>query len=298
MLSIIIPFHNEEENLPILYRELKNVLKSEKLDYEIVFIDDGSEDESEKVVLNLKKKDQSIIFVQHQRRLGKGQALATGVKNSRGDILVFMDSDLQDNPAEIPNFLRKIEGGYDLVNGVRLERKHNVFLKLHSYLGNLFVRALSNSPFHDINCGFKILKRKILDDMVLYGNNFRFLPLAAYYKGYRVTEIGVNHRMRMFGKAKYGIGKGFIGFLDTLTATFLYKFSEQPLHFFGAIGGVFFILGFTIALYLSIERLFFGVMLFRRPALLLAVLLIIVGVQIVVTGILGELMVYINKKSK
>lgn len=297
MISIIIPFYNEEENLPILYEGLKKVLIAEKIDYEIVFVNDGSTDQSGNVVELLKGKDNKVVLINHPRRLGKGRALATGVAASHGDDLVFMDSDLQDDPAELPKLLKKLSSGYDLVNGVRLNRKHNAFLRLNSYLGNLLVKWISNSPFSDINCSFKALKRKVVENVAIYGNNFRFLPLAAYFKGYRVAEIGINHRARIHGIAKFGAGKGFIGLLDTITAAFLYKFSERPLHFFGSIGGVFFSIGLVIALYLTIERVFFGVLLFKRPALLLAVLLLIVGLQVLMTGILGELIVYLHKKN-
>ena len=159
------------------------------------------------------------------------------------------------------------------------------------------MKTFLHSPFTDINCCFKAFKRKVIQDFVFYGNNFRFFPLATYLNGYKVTEISVVNNQRKFGKTKFGKSKIFVGILDTLTAYFLFKFSEKPLHFFGIFGGAFFVIGFAISFYLAIERIFFNVLLYRRPVLQLGILLIIVGIQIVMTGIIGELIVYLNKKS-
>lgn len=296
MLSILIPFHNERENLPLLLDSLKNQLHEMKEDYEFIFIDDGSTDMSSEAILH-EVNNENIILVRHGKRLGKGKALNSGLKRSTGDLIVFMDADLQDDPADLPKFLAKIHEGYDLVNGNRKgHRRDNFIIKMYSSLANAFLSKFLQSPFSDINSGFKMFKRKVTEDIVLYANNFRFLPLAAYYRGFRVTEIEVHNKQRIHGKSKFGMRKIFIGLFDTLTAYFLYQFSERPLHFFGIIGGFFFILGLLFGLYLTVERLFFGVLLYRRPSLLLAILLIIVGLQIVMTGMLGELIVYINKK--
>ncbi|MBI2641028.1 hypothetical protein HYW87_00310 [Candidatus Roizmanbacteria bacterium] len=165
-------------------------------------------------------------------------------------------------------------------------------------MGNQFVKFFSGSPYSDVNCGFKAFKKSVLKDIVLYGNNFRFLPLWIYYKGYKVTEVKVYNRPRQYGESKFGMGKVIIGLLDTIIAVFLYRFSERPLHFFGTIGALILLPGLAIAAYLTFERIFFGILLYRRPALLYAVLFIIVGLQIVMTGILGELIVYLNKKNR
>jgi glycosyltransferase involved in cell wall biosynthesis len=299
MISIIIPFYNEAENLPILYRELIDVLEKIKEPSEVIFVDDGSTDKSQAP----NSKSQTITKIQikkikHKTRLGKGAALNTGIKNSSGDVIIFMDGDLQDDPQDIPEFLKKIDEGYDLVNGVRTIRKDNSIIKTYSRLFNSFLKLVFRSPFNDINCGFKAIRKQVFNEIILYGNNFRFLPLAAFYKGYRVAEIPVANRPRQYGVSKFGAGKAFIGLIDTLTAYFIYQFSEQPLHFFGTIGAVFFIAGFIIAFVLSFQRIFYGMLLYRRPALLFAILLIIVGLQIVLTGIIGELIVYLDKKKK
>ncbi len=298
LVSIIIPFYNEKDNLDILYKELKTELKKLRLRYEIIFINDGSTDGSEKTALKLGQENQEVKVFYHRKRKGKGQALAKGMTEVNGDIVVFMDGDLQDDPKDIQFFLEKINQGYDFINGKRELRQENFLVKYYSKFGNLFTRLFMKSPFTDINCGFKAMRKEVLSKIVLYGNNFRFLPLAIFYKGFKVTEIPVNNRSRKHGKTKFGKTKLFIGLIDTLTAYFLYKFSEKPLHFFGLYGGLVFITGFLIGLYLSIERIFFNMVLYRRPILWLAILLMVVGIQIIMTGFLGELMVFISKKNQ
>ncbi len=297
MISVIIPFHNEKENLPILYDQLFQALPKLGEDFEVIFIDDGSLDHSSEALVE-KMSDDRFQLIRHGKQLGKGRGLNTGIKKAQGDIMVFMDSDLQDDPEDLAQFYAKIQEGYDFVNGIRAKRKDNPVVKMYSKLASVFLRTFLKSPFTDINCGFKMFKRSVLQDFVLYANNFRFLPLATYYHGFRVTEIPVNNKPRIHGVSKFGSKKLIVGIFDTLTAYFLYQFSERPLHFFGSIGGIFFLTGFITAFVLSIQRIFFGMLLYRRPSLLLAVLLMIVGIQIFMTGIIGELIVYVNKKKK
>lgn len=297
MLSIIIPFYNEKENLPILYDQLATELQKLGEDFEVLFVDDGSNDDSSTALVQVMKDDR-FQLMRHGKQLGKGRGLNTGLKKAQGDSIVFMDADLQDDPADLPLFLAKIKEGYDFVNGVRAKRKDNAVVKMYSKLASLFLRKFLKSPYTDINCGFKMFRREVLDGFVLYANNFRFLPLAAYYRGHHVTEVPVNNKPRIHGVSKFGSKKLLVGIFDTMTAYFLYQFSERPLHFFGSIGGIFFLIGFLYAFVLTIERLFFGVLLYKRPSLLLAVLLIIVGIQIFMTGIIGELIVYLHKKKQ
>lgn len=292
MISIIIPFYNESESLPVLTGQLLDVMNRIKKEYEIILIDDGSEERS-----NIKDQISNIKIIRHKKKLGKGRALKTGLENSKGDIIVFMDADLQDDPKDIKNFLKKIDEGYDFVNGIRANRQESVIVKTYSKIASWFLRTFLHSPFTDINCGFKAFKKEVLNDFSFYGNNFRFFPLAAYLSGNKVSEITVINNKRKFGKTKFGKSKIFIGILDTLTAYFLFKFSEKPLHFFGIIGAVLFLVGFLVSLYLAIERIFFGVLLYQRPLLQLGILLIIIGIQVVMTGIIGELIVFLNKKT-
>ena len=298
MISIIIPFYNEAESLPILINRLIDTMENVKEKWEIVLVDDGSNDNYQLSHLRQGFGGQANIkLIRHRKRLGKGQALKTGIENSSGDKIVFMDADLQDDPEDLPKLLKKIEDGYDFVNGIRTNRQENFLVKSYSYLATKFLKIFLHSPFTDINCGFKAFKKEVLKDFNFYGNNFRFFPLATFLNGYKVSEISVVNNQRKFGKTKFGKSKIFVGILDTLTAYFLFKFSEKPLRFFGLIGGFLFFIGFVISFYLAVEKIFFNVLLYRRPVLQLGILLIIVGIQIVMTGIIGELIVFLNKKT-
>ena len=296
MISIIIPFYNEAESLPTLINHLIKVCGNNSYEFEIILVDDGSTDKSLLSIKYLVSSIKNIKIISQQKRLGKGEALNTGIKNSKGNVIVFLDADLQDDPEDLPKFLKKIEQGYDFVNGIRLGRKDSMMIKLYSVWARFFLRTFLHSPYTDINCGFKAFRKEVMRDFTFYGNNFRFFPLAVFYNGFKVTEIEVKNNPRQFGKSKFGPGKLLGGIFDTLTAYFIYKFAVNPLHFFGVIGGILFAAGFLISIYLTIERLFFGVLLYQRPILWLGLSLIIVGIQIVMTGILGELIVYLDKK--
>ncbi|PIX68550.1 glycosyltransferase, partial [Candidatus Roizmanbacteria bacterium CG_4_10_14_3_um_filter_39_13] len=267
MISIIIPFYNEEKNIPILLQEIDEVMRKENKPFEVVLVDDGSEKKIQTPNSN------SIKLIEHKKRMGKGEALKTGMSHANGNIIIFMDGDLQDDPHDFPSFFAKLEDGYDLVNGIRSKRKDTGIIQLYSHLANSVLRNIFKSPFTDINCGFKAFKREVLENMPLYGNNFRFLPLSAYYQGFKVAEIPVNNRKRIHGESKFGMSKLFIGLLDMTTAYFVFKFAERPLHFFGTMGGILFSAGFFISLYLAYERIFFNVLLYRRPLLQLGIVL-------------------------
>jgi len=293
MLSIIIPFHNEKENLPTLVERLEKVLSDLKVKSEVIFVDDGSNDSYES---NFKFQNSNLKLIVQRKQMGKGRALEVGLEESKGDIIVFMDADLQDSPEEIPLFIEKIEKGFDLVNGWRKKRNDPISKTLPSSIFNaLLLKPLLNSTFHDINCGFKAMKRDVLEEIPLYGDNYRFLPVLAHQRGFRTTEVEVSHSPRLKGKSKYGFTRIFYGLFDTLTTYFVFKFSEKPLHFFGPIGGVAFVVGSIITVELTIERLFFGVELYKRPLLLAGIFLIIIGLQVILTGVLGELIVFLNK---
>lgn len=295
MISVLIPFFNEEQNLPILTDRLLHLLQKIGKPFEIVYVNDGSLDKS---VEGIKPLPQHVRLVNHPRQMGKGRALLSAFEAAKGDILVFMDADLEDDPDELPRFIEKIDSGYDLVNGIRKGRQHKSIIKFYSSLANRFIRSYLKSPFTDINCGYKAMRRSVLESVPLYGNSFRFLPLGAFYEGFSVTEIEVKHKNRMYGVSKFGTGKVFIGLLDTLTAYFVYRFSERPLHFFGISGAVLLAIGTVIMVYLGIERIIFQHEIYRRPLVFLGMLHVIVGVQIIATGFLGELIVYLHKKKQ
>ncbi len=292
MLSIIIPFYNEKDNLQRLAGEIIQVLGELKEKYEIILVNDGSEDDFKLIHEN------HVRLMSHRKRFGKGKALLTGFKEAKGDVIVFMDADLQDNPHELPKFLDKIKKGYDFVNGWRRVRNDPFSKTVPSTLFNFFLGTFLNSPFHDINCGFKAMRRSVLDEIPLYGDNYRFLPIFAHKEGFKTTEVEIVHLPRLHGKSKYGAIRLFFGFLDTLTTYFVFEFSDKPLHFFGPVGLVTFLIGFIVSVVLLVQRIFYNVLLYRRPALSLAILLIIVGIQIIMTGIIGELIVYLDRKNK
>jgi len=296
MISILVPFYNEEESLPLLHREITDNMVNLGREYEVLYINDGSTDKSALKIHDIAQSDTHVNIIMNRKRMGKGEALRCGIEQARGEIMIFMDADLQDNPKDIRLFLNKIDDGYDLVNGIREKRKDSIIIKFYSVIVNIFLHKLMKSPFTDINCGFKAIRKEIFQEIHLYGNNFRFLPLAAYYKGFKVSEIVVQNRDRKYGVSKYGWKKLYIGIIDTITAYFIFQFAEKPLHFFGTIGLGFFGLGFIITLYLAIERIFNNVLLYRRPLLQFGILLIIIGIQIAMTGIIGELIVYLDKR--
>jgi len=297
MISVIIPFYNEKNNLPILLDQLKIVLSEINKDSEIILVDDGSTDGYRLSVVGYQERNRfDIRLIKHRKRFGKGRALQTGLEHAGGEIIVFMDADLQDDPRDLKYFLAKIDQGYDFINGARKNRQDNSQIKLYSKIANWFLRTVMHSPYTDINCGYKVFRKEVLGESVLYANNFRFFPLAASYRGFRVGEVAVNNRERRSGRSKFGRSKLMIGIFDTLTAYFIFRFSEAPLHFFGPIGGLLFVIGLLITGYLIIERLFFRMLLYRRPILQIGVLLIIVGIQIIMTGMIGELIVYLNKR--
>lgn len=294
MISVIIPFHNEKENLPELIPPLQSEL--DKLGaYEIILVDDGSMDSYEESLKPFLDKEK-VQLIHMGRQMGKGRALNAGIAKAKGSYIVFMDADLQDDPADLAAFKEKIDEGFDLVNGFRHNRKDNLIIKIYSNTAGWFLKSFLNSPFSDINCGFKMFRKEILKELPLYGNNFRFFPLAAFYEGYRVSEVKVNNKPRIHGQSKFGMSKIFIGLIDMLSAYFLYKFAERPLHFFGSIGAIFVFFGGIILAAVTYQRIFEGILLYRRPILQYSIFLIILGVQIIMTGILGELLVYFHKK--
>jgi len=295
MISIIIPFYNESESLPTLIIQIIEVIRKFKEKVEIILVDDGSTDAWRQ---NLKFKILNLKLIQHRKRLGKGKALLSGFNASKGDIIVFMDADLQDDPKDLPNFIKEINNGYDLINGWRKNRVDPLSKTLPSFIFNNFIlKTFFKSKFHDLNCGYKAMKRQVLEEIKLYGDNYRFLPIMAEQAGFKTGEVIVTHHPRKWGVSKFGFFRLFFGFIDTITAYFVSTFTEKPLHFFGPIGAVLFIFGFLITAYLIVERIFFHILLYRRPSLLIGILLIMVGVQVIMTGIIAELVVFLHKKN-
>jgi glycosyltransferase involved in cell wall biosynthesis len=293
MISVIIPFKNEVENLIVLLPRLQQELDRIREPYEVYLIDNGSDDKWQQKVI----APNAHFYFHTQRRADKGRALRRGIAKTTGEIILFMDADLEDDPADIPHFYAAIQDGADFVNGWRKHRRHEWYRVLPSFIGNsLILRGFLGSMLHDVNCGFKMFRRSCLKDVVLYGDNFRFMPLVIEKLGYRVVEVIVHHVHRVHGVSKYGFVNRLTIFADILTSYFIFRFAQKPLHFFGPIGMLFLMPGLFITIWLSWERLQYGVLLKDRPLLLGGILLVVVGLQIIMTGVIGELIVYAAKK--
>jgi glycosyltransferase involved in cell wall biosynthesis len=293
-LSIVIPVFNEQENIPQLYQELKKSLENIGRTYEIIFVDDGSEDETYEILEKPQKMDKSLKLIQLRKNFGKSDALSLGFKHASGDVIITMDGDLQDDPTEIPKFLEKIKTGCDLVVGWKFQRKDPFTKRFPSKIFNLLTSIISGLRIHDYNCGFKAFQREVTQNIEIYGELYRYIPALAYMKGYNVCEIKINHRPRVHGKSKYGPGRLIKGFLDLITITFLKFFMRKPLHLFGSIGGVLTISGFLISFYMLILWTTGKGPIGDRPLLMLGVLLLILGIQFFSFGLLGEMITKIS----
>jgi len=287
-VSIVIPLLNEEESLLELYEKVYNVLTSEKLSYEIIFIDDGSQDDSLNILKTLHEKDENIKIYSFQKNYGKSAALAQGFKKANGDIVITMDADLQDDPNEIPRLIEMINSGHDLVSGWKKKRNDPISKTIPSKLFNFTTSKLTGIKIHDFNCGLKAYRKKVIKEIPVYGELHRYLPVLAHWQGYKVSELVVLHHERKFGKTKFGARRFLSGFFDLFTVLFLTRYRQKPLHLFGFFGLLSFIAGFAISLYLTILW-FQGYGIGSRPLLFLGVLLIIVGMQSFSIGLIGEM---------
>jgi glycosyltransferase involved in cell wall biosynthesis len=297
-LSIIIPLFNEEENVPILYEKLKENLDSLKKDYEILFVDDGSTDGTLHILEEIQSKDKSVIILSLRRNFGQTAAFAAGFDFARGDVIVTMDGDLQNDPADIPKLLELIKDN-DLVSGWRKKRKDPFFSRrLPSLIANWLISNVTGVKLHDYGCSLKAYRRDVIKNLKLYGEMHRFIPAVASWYGVRVAEVEVNHYPRLKGRTKYGISRTIKVVLDLITVKFLQSFSTKPIQFFGPVGILSGFLGFLISLYLSIDKIFFGKNIGGRPLLLLGALLIIVGIQLIGMGLLGEMLVRVYHESQ
>lgn len=290
-LSVVIPAYNEEKNICILYPRLAGVLKSIGKSYEILFVDDGSTDSTLDKMTSISRKDQSVRVISFKHNFGKASALSIGFKNTKGKYIITMDADLQDNPKEIPNFLKKMEEGYDLVSGWKFKRFDPLTKILPSKFFNFFTRVVTGLKIHDFNCGFKCYKRQVVENIEIYGELHRYVPALVYWKGFSVGEIKVKHNKRLYGVSKYGINRLFKGFFDLATLIFLEKFGKNPLHFFGFLGFISFFMGLIPGLYILYDKFINNAGIFNRPLLLLVVLLIILGMQLISIGLIGEMVV-------
>ena len=288
MISVVVPLFNEEHSLDALYHEIAAVLDSQPEPYEVVFVDDGSTDASRAVLERLHAETTNVIVVHLRRNFGKAAALQAGFLEARGDVVVTMDADLQDDPAEIPQLLAKLDEGFDLVSGWKSRRNDPWTRRLLSRVFNRATAVVSGVRLHDVNCGLKAYKAEVLRGMRIYGELHRFIPVLASYRGFRVAEIPVNHRARQHGRSRYGLNRYLRGFFDLLSVTFMGRYSHRPLHLFGGVGLLMGFAGSLVLLYLTVIKLG-GAAIGHRPLLTLGVLLVVVGIQLLSLGLLSEL---------
>lgn len=295
-LSILIPLYNEEESLQELYQKLANVLGNLNRTCEIIFIDDGSTDGSFEVLQQLHRQDQRIRVFQFRKNYGKSAGLACGFDVVKGKYVITMDADLQDDPDEIPRLISQLEQGCDMVSGWK-KKRYDPFIKRNtSKIYNRVTGWVSGLRLHDFNCGLKAYRSEVAKEIQVYGQLHRFIPVLAHWQGFKVSEIVVKHHPRKFGKTKFGPFRFAAGLLDLFTVIFLNKFKTRPLHLFGSIGVILFLVGMAINIYLAAERIFARQFLSNRPLLFLGVLLVIVGVQFISIGLLGEMITETQKK--
>jgi glycosyltransferase involved in cell wall biosynthesis len=290
LLSVVIPLLNEEGNIPLLYQELKEVLSTLDNEYEILFIDDGSTDNSMTLLRDLQSQDDRVVVVSFRKNFGQTAAMAAGFDYARGDVIVTMDADLQNDPRDIPRLLEQITAGNDVVTGWRFDRKDTfINRRLPSIIANKIISKTTGVNLHDYGCTLKAFRKEVVKNVKLYGEMHRFIPAIASGMGIDFTEVKVNHRERRFGKSKYGISRTIRVILDLLTVKFLLSYSTRPIQVFGLMGVVSGGIGCLIALIMTVQRQFFGVPLADRPMLFLAVLLIFIGIQFISLGLIAEL---------
>ncbi|RZP16753.1 MAG: glycosyltransferase [Flavobacteriales bacterium] len=303
-LSIIIPLLNEEESINELYQWITKVMQSNGYSYELIFIDDGSIDQSWNIITKLAKDDFTVRGIRFLENFGKSQALHAGFVKAQGDVIITMDADLQDNPEEIPALYQMIdEDDYDLVSGWKKIRYDSKIAKnLPSKLFNFAARKTSGLQLHDFNCGLKAYKHKVIKNIEVTGEMHRYIPVLAKNAGFsNIGEKIVKHQARKYGETKFGMERFIIGFLDLITISFISRFGKRPMHFFGAMGALMLLVGFLFALYLGVDKLFLhpsGRLITERPPFYIALTSMILGSQFFVAGFLGELILQSKKDTK
>ena len=303
-ISVVIPLLNESDSLTELHDWIANVMQSNHFSYEIIFVDDGSTDDSWKTIRALSQKDNSVKGIKFSKNYGKSQALHAGFKMAEGDVVITMDADLQDNPEEIPELYNLIaKDNFDLISGWKKKRYDSVISKnLPSKLFNWAARKTSGLKLHDFNCGLKAYKNDVIKTIDVHGEMHRYIPVLAKNEGFnKIGEKIVQHQARKYGKTKFGMERFINGFLDLITIWFISKFGKRPMHFFGALGALMFFIGFCFALYLGIDKLFInptGRLITERPQFYIALATMIIGSQFFVAGFLGEMILRSEKNEE
>ncbi|AFY36493.1 glycosyl transferase family 2 [[Leptolyngbya] sp. PCC 7376] len=290
-ISVVVPIYNEVESLPHLVKAIADVMQANNYTYEIVCVDDGSRDGSAALLKKLAEERDDLRAILLRRNYGQTPAMAAGFENAAGEIVISLDADLQNDPADIPNLLEKMDEGYDLVSGWRKDRQDNKWTRLvPSKIANLLIGRVTKVTLHDYGCSLKAYRSELLADINLYGELHRFIPALASIEGARIAEIPVRHHARQFGSSKYGLDRTFRVLLDLLTVWFIRKFLTRPMHAFGYLGLLMMSLGFILGLYLSTVKILMGQAIGDRPLLILVAILFLAGLQLFGFGLLGELL--------
>lgn len=297
-ISLVIPAYNEQDNIQLLHQKIRNTLSKLNKTHEIIFIDDGSRDNTFQELLRLRKKDEAVKIIRFTRNFGQTAAWDVGFKNSSGKYIITMDADLQNEPADIPLLIQKLEEGYDSVSGWRFERKDSISKRILSLFANFLRRQITKEKIHDAGCSLKIYKRECLEDINLYGEMHRYITTILALKGYKIGEIKTTHHERIHGRSKYGAKRLFKGFFDLMFIKFWNDFSTRPLHFFGYLGALQYSGAMIILIEQIIKAVFFTKRLDLGPLLVLAVLFIITGTLTFLFGFLAEIMVRTYYKDK
>lgn len=297
-LSIVVPAYNEAESFRELYEKIKNAITPLNCRYEIIIVDDGSTDNSMKVLKEIRAHDNRVKIISFRRNYGKSAALSAGFEKAKGDIIVTMDADLQDDPAEIPNLINELKNGKDMVSGWKKKRYDPISKTIPSRFFNFVTSKLTGIPLHDFNCGLKAYKKEVVKELELYGELHRYIPVLAHWNGFSVGEIIVQHHPRKYGKTKFGVGRFWKGFLDLLTILFTTRYLQRPLHLFGFWGLILALTGFIIVTYLVVEWFLGLTALSQRPLFLAGVLLTIIGVQFISIGLIGEMITKTRETKK
>ena len=289
-ISVVVPVHNEERTVALLFEELQAALEPLDRPWEVLFVDDGSVDGTFAALTRLHSQHEEVRVVRLRRNFGKAAALQAGFIQSRGEVVVTIDGDLQDDPAEIPRLLAKLEEGFDLVSGWKTRRQDSWRRRWLSKIFNFTASRMSGLHLHDMNCGFKAYRSEVVKGLRLYGELHRFIPVLAHYRGYRIAELPVNHRPRNHGRSRYGVERYLRGFFDLLSVSFLGRYGHRPLHLFGGLGLLLGLSGTGILLYLTGVKIA-GEAIGKRPLLILGVLLVVVGIQLFSLGLLSEMII-------
>ena len=288
MISVVVPVHNEERSVALLYDELRSALEPLDSPWETIFVDDGSTDGTFAALTRLHDAADNVRVVRLRRNFGKAAALVAGFDQARGDTVVTIDGDLQDDPAEIPRLLAKLDEGFDLVSGWKARRRDPLSRRVLSRIFNRVTGTFSGVRLHDMNCGLKAYRAEVVHGLRLYGELHRFIPVLAHYRGFRIAELPVNHRPREHGRSRYGVERYLRGFLDLLTVSFIGRYRHRPLHLFGGLGLILGALGTITLVYLTVLKAL-GHAIGKRPLLMLGVLLLVIGMQFFSLGLISEM---------